>query len=256
MRQLTAAAAVAAIGIVVAGCGSGKEGGSASSSSSSASSTTSTTPSKPPLAQAALATLLLTPAEVDTVLGVTGSASSKTFDALQPDDTASMFAKSYKFPAECVYFTGPGRVPVYADSGNTAVHGERDTANLPAQSNESDPDVTQFVVLFASAEQAKAFFTTSSQHWPACSNRQDTAPADGDSPEIHWSVGAVSNANGVLSTSTTASATKNGQTMSDSCQRALTVRNNVVIDVEACRKDPADLAVKAATQIAGKVDKQ
>jgi hypothetical protein len=40
------------------------------------------------------------------------------------------------------------------------------------------------------------------------------------------------------------------------CQRALTVRNNVVIDVDACSKDPGDLAVTIANQIGGKVDKQ
>jgi PknH-like extracellular domain len=253
MRQLTAAVAVTAIGVLLAGCGGG-EGGSASSSSGASSTTTSATPSKPPLAQAALPNLVLTPADVDTALGVTGSKSVKTFDALQPDETANMFAKNYKFPDECLYITGPGRAPVYAGSGNTAVRGERDT--LPAQPNESDPDVTQFVVLFASAEQANAFFTTAAQRWPACANRQDTSPADADTPEIHWSVGAVSNVNGVLSTPTSITATKNGETLSESCQRALSVRNNVVIDVESCRKDPADAAVKVVNQIAGKVDKQ
>ncbi len=44
--------------------------------------------------------------------------------------------------------------------------------------------------------------------------------------------------------------------MSQSCQRALTVRNNVVIDTEACRKDPGDAGINVANQIAGKVDKQ
>ena len=129
MRQLTAAAAVAAIGVLLAGCGGSNGGGSASSSSSASSSTTSATPSKPPLAQAALPNLLLTPADVDTVLGVTGSKSDKTFDALRPDDTAISFPKSYKFPDECVYITGPGREPVYAGSGNIAVHGESDKAS-------------------------------------------------------------------------------------------------------------------------------
>ncbi len=256
MRQLTTTAAVAAIGVLLAGCGGSDKGGSASSSSSASSSTTSATPSKPPLAQAALPNLLLTPAEIDTVLGVTGSKSGNTFDALRPDETPNMFSKGYKFPDECVYVTGPGRAPVYAGSGNTAVRGEHDTASLPPQANEPDPDVTQFVVSFASAEQASAFFTTASQRWPACANRQDTAPADADTPEIHWSVGAVSNVNGVLSTTTSISATKNGQAISESCQRALSVRNNVVIDAEACRKDPGNAAATVASQIAGKVDKQ
>jgi hypothetical protein len=44
--------------------------------------------------------------------------------------------------------------------------------------------------------------------------------------------------------------------LSMGCQRALTVRNNVAIDVSGCRKDPGDLGLKAAGQIAAKVDKQ
>jgi hypothetical protein len=39
-------------------------------------------------------------------------------------------------------------------------------------------------------------------------------------------------------------------------QRALTARNNVVVDVVMMRKDPADFGVKVAAQIAGKIDKQ
>jgi hypothetical protein len=255
MRQLTAGFAVAAIAILIAGCGDSKEGGSPSSSSS-ATSTTTTTATKPPLAQAALANLLLTPADVDTVLGLTGSKSDKQIDALQPDDTGAMFAKGYKFPDECLFITGPAKAPVYANSGNTGIHGERDTASLPPGTNDLDPDVTQVVVLFPSADQANAFFTSSAQRWPACANRQETVPGDADTPEIHWQVGAVNNANGVLSTTDTVSLSKNGQTTSQNCVRALTVRNNVVIDVEACKNNPGDAAVNVATQIAAKADKQ
>lgn len=251
MRQLTAAVTAAAIGMLVAGCGGSDNGGSASSSS-----VTTTTASKAPLAQGALANLLLSPAEIDTVLGVTGTKSDRPIDALQPDDTGATLPKGYKFPPECLYITGAARAPVYAGSGNTALHGEHDTASLPPNANEPDPEVTQVVVLFPSADQANAFFTTSTKGWAACGNREDTVPADADTPEIQWKVGAVNNANGTLSTTTTVSASKNGQTISQSCQRALTVRNNVVIDTEACRKDPGDLAVTIANQIAGKVDKQ
>lgn len=246
MRQLTAAVAVAAIGISVAACGNSNEGGSASSS------TATTTATKPPLAQPALAALLLTPAEVDSVLGVTGSKTLEPFTQLKNDNPADVFPKTYKFPDECLYVTGPAENSIYAGSGNTAVKGERDGAAPDPDS----PNVNQFVVLFPSAQQASAFFTTSSQRWPACANRQDTVPADPDGPSITWKVGAVSNANGVLSATTSVTATKDGQTMSENCQRALTVRNNVVIDTEACKNDPGDVAVNAANQIAGKVDKQ
>ncbi len=52
------------------------------------------------------------------------------------------------------------------------------------------------------------------------------------------------------------SLSKNGETRSQSCQRALTVRNNVVIDVDGCRDDPRNVGVDIANQIAAKVDKQ
>jgi PknH-like extracellular domain len=244
MRHLSAAIAVAAAGMLVVSCGGSKQSSPSSSSSSSA--TTTTTATKPPLAQAALVNLLVTPADIDTALGVTGSKTDKTIDALQPDQISSHVPKSYKFPDECVYATDAALVPVYANSGNTAVYGEHDEAPAPAGANDPQPDADQFVVLFPSADQANAFFTSSSQKWPA----------DGDTPPITWKVGAVSNTNGVLSVTANVTATKDGQTMSQSCQRALTVRNNVVIDTEACNKDIGNAAVTIASQIAGKVDKQ
>jgi hypothetical protein len=112
------------------------------------------------------------------------------------------------------------------------------------------------VVLFPSAEQANAFFTASAQKWPACADREDTTPADGDNPPVTWKVGPVSNTDGVLSVNIKVSATKNGQTASQNCQRALTVRNNVVIDTQACTTIAGNAAVAIANQIAGKVDKQ
>jgi hypothetical protein len=251
MRQLTAVVAIAAIGILVGGCGGGKEGGSASSSSA----TTTPSPSKPPVAQSALAGLLLSPPDVDAAFGVTGAKAMDTADTLTEDKTATTFPPGYKLPPECLYATGAGIAPVYAGSGNTAVHRERDVVSVPTESNDPDPQVNQVVVLFPSAKEANAFFEASAKGWPGCANRQDTVPADAGNPEIHWSVGAVSNAGGTLSVTVALTATQNGTPMSASCQRVLTVRNNVVIDVEACRKDPGNGAANIAGQIAGRVDK-
>jgi hypothetical protein len=250
MRQLTTVVAVATIGISIAGCVNSNEKGSASSSTTA---TTTTTAAKPPLAQSALGSLLLTSAEVDAALGITGSKTLEPFTTLSNDNPADAFPKSYKFPDECRYITGPAETAVYAGSGNTAVQGESDGTSRDPDT----PGVTQMLVLFPSAQQASAFFTTSSspQGWPACANRQDTASGDPQAPTITWKVGPVSSTDGVLSTTDSMTASKDGQTMSESCQRALTARNNVVIDVEACRNDPGNVAVEVASQIAGKVDK-
>src|SRR5262249_51563725 len=154
-------------------------------------------------------------------------------DQLRSDKPSDVFAKSYKFPDDCTFIMGPGESLVYANSGNTAVHGERDGASMDVAS----PDAHQTVVLFPSAQEANAFFTGSSQHWSACANRKEDVPGDADSPDVHWQVGPVSNTNGLLTTTATISASKNGQTISATCQRALTARNNVVIDTEVCKQE-------------------
>jgi hypothetical protein len=249
MRRLTAAVAVAAIGILVAACDSGK------GSSPAPTSTTTTTSTRPPVAQAALANFLLTPTEIDSLLGVTGTTSKEKISKPQDDDTKQHWPQGWKFPPECLYGLGPAEGPVVADSGFTAVVGDDDQASNPPDSKDMPPEVTQVLVLFPSANEANAFFTTSSQRWPACANRQFTTPGDADNPEVAWKMGPVSTANATLTATLSMSMTMNGTSIAIGCQRALTVRNNVAIDVAACRNDAGDLGVKVASQIAGKVDK-
>lgn len=248
MRRLSAAVSAAAIGILVAGCG-GSNGGTPGSST--------TTSTRPPVVQAALPGLLLTSADLDSALGATGSRSKEKNDKLKDDAAKQPWPAGWKFPDDCVYAIGPGQAPVYAGSGYSAVSGDDEVASLPPNSDEPDPEVEQVLVLFPTAKEANAFYTTSVQRWPACANRQFTTPAGQDTPETGWQVGPVSNANGMLSTTLTMTIRDNGNlVLTMTCQRALTVRNNVAIDVSAVRKDPADLAVKLAGQIAGRVDKR
>jgi hypothetical protein len=98
-------------------------------------------------------------------------------------------------------------------------------------------------VLFPSAKQADAFFTASAQQWPAC--HQYTRIQS----KTQWTVGAISNTNGTLSTTATQ---QNANGPGWGCGRALAARNNVVIDVTTCSANPAD-AVTIANWIAAKV---
>jgi hypothetical protein len=253
MRRLTVGVAVAAVAMSIAACGGSK--GSGPAASTTGTTTTATTSSKPPIAQAALSNLLLTPAEVDSVLGVTGTASKDKIDKLQDDTTDAPGPPGWKFPDECLYAKGPAAAPVYAGSGNTAVSGVMDSTNL---NNDQDMMLGQVVVLFPSAKEANDFFGTSAQRWPACADRQIAAPAGPDGTQTTYKIGPFANANGILSVSQTTTMSMAGQpdAMTISVQRALTVRNNVVVDVVLMRKDPADFGVKVAAQIAGKIDKQ
>jgi len=63
-------------------------------------------------------------------------------------------------------------------------------------------------------------------------------------------VGPIANTNGTLSTTDTL---KGGNGWA--CQRALTVSNNIAIDVAACPNNPGNTAVNIAHQIAAKVAK-
>ncbi|MEC4763413.1 sensor domain-containing protein [Mycobacterium sherrisii] len=217
---------------------------------------TSTTATKQPVPAAALPNLFLTSAQVDSVLGVAGSRTDRLSDTLQEDQTVGAFAKGYKFPEECVYVMGPAIAPVYSNSGSVAVRGER-IAVPPPHPKDPSPNANQFVVLFPSANEADAFFAHSAERWPACANRQDNVPGGTpDAVSIEWKVGPVSNVDGVLSTTVFVRLSKNDETKSQTCQRALTVRNNVAIDVAGCRQDPGNVGVQIARQIASNVDKQ
>jgi hypothetical protein len=244
MRQLSAAFAVAVVSTLIVSCGGGNQSGPASSSAT-------TTSSKPPVAQAALANLLLTPAEIDSLLGVTGSKSKDKIDKLSSDPPPTSGA--WKFPDECLYILGPVGTPAYAGSGNTAVSGDDDVTSL---NNDQDIELAQALVLFPSAKEANDFFTTSSQRWPACADRQFTMPASPDLPELSWKTGPFSNANGTLRVTVTNTVNFSSPPTIITFQRALTVHNNVAIDIALMRKDPADFGVKVAGQIADKVDKQ
>ncbi|WP_051465088.1 sensor domain-containing protein [Mycobacterium genavense] len=137
----------------------------------------------------ALQDLMLGPAEVDTILGITGSRIDKLSDSMQEDQTAGAGPSGFRFPEEWLYATGPALAPVYANSGSTSAYGERISAP-PARggskSSDSRPDVNQYVVMFSSAQQASSFFDTSAQRWPACANREGTVPDGPKSPGFQW----------------------------------------------------------------------
>ena len=95
-----------------------------------------------------------------------------------------------------------------------------------------------------------AFFTASAERWPACSNRQYTYSQAGKS-DVVWTVGPVTNTNGTLITTKTQDGANDW-----SCEPALSVRNNVAIDVNACSNSPSGSAVNIVHQIAAKVQPQ
>jgi hypothetical protein len=225
MRQFAAAFAVAGVGIIVAGCGGGNQ--------ASTNSTTSVTSLIPrPVVERELDALLLTPAQINPLMGATELAIVRKHDAMS-DDAATMK------PRECLAIDGSAQAQVYDNSGFTAV---RDQALNDG--NNFNHYAEQAVVLFPTAKQAKVFFIASGLRWPAC--HQYTHTQSG----TQWIVEPISDANGALSTISTQQQAKTGGW---ACGRALAVKNNVIVDVNTCSPNPANSAVDIANQIVAKV---
>ncbi len=220
----------AATVVVIAGCG--LIGGKATSP-------TTTTTSRPPVAVGALDELLLSPTDVNKAM-FAGGMSVKQTDSKMYDDSSDI-------PDAACRNSSPADTAVYAGSGWTAVR----VQYLHDVGDNYTHEAEQAVVSFPSANEASAFYKSSASRWNDCANRQYHVVKAGWPDEI-WSVGPISNSNGLLSTTRTL---KGGNGWS--CQRVLTASNNVVIDVVACSADsPPDAATSIARQIAAKVANQ
>jgi hypothetical protein len=185
-----------------------------------------------PLVERELVELLLSPEQVNAAMGATGMTVASTQTSMS-DNSATMA------PQECLALDGAAEAPVYANSGFRAEHDQ--------SLNDGDKFthyLKQAVVLFPLVEKAGAFFDASAQQWPAC--RQFTHTQSGS----QWFVGQIANANGTLSTTATQ---QDANAPGWGCGRALTLRNNVIIDVNTCSANPADSASKIADQIAANV---
>ena len=193
----------------------------------------------PPKAAGALDALLLSTDQINTAMGTKGMTVDKSYTTMT-DATADISDK------DCLAVAFPAQFPVYAGSGWTAVRKQdlREPGDKPTGWAE------QAVVLFPAATDAAAFFTDSATKWQACANHKYTYAAKGQYPST-WTVGAVSNTNATLSVRQT----QEGNT-GWNCQNALTVRNNVAVDVEVCSYSEGDIGINIAHQIADKVPKQ
>lgn len=168
-----------------------------------------------------------------------------TGEVRQPWDDA-IFVASGGNPA-CLAMVGAGQRQAYDGSGWTALRGQalRDPSAADAWSRFA----TQAVVLFETEAAASDFYARSREQWTACSATemrypQLGGPAGGAADQV-WSVGPVAGDRETLTVSRTQRTPE-----SWSCQRALTVRANVAVDVEACDlTGPTDAAAAMADAI-------
>jgi hypothetical protein len=225
MRHFAARSVAAGVGVLVAGCGAGNP-------SNQTVTTTITSLIPRPVVERELESLLLTPAQINPLMGATGMALVRRHNKMS-DDSAAMK------PPECLAIDGSVQAPVYANSGFTGMRDQElnDGDNFTHYAE-------QAVVLFPTVKQAHVFLVGSALRWPACHQYTHTQS------RTVWDVAPISYDNDTLSTVSTQEEAKAGGW---ACGHALSARNNVVVDVNTCSSNPASSAVDIANQIVAKV---
>lgn len=145
--------------------------------------------------------------------------------------------------AGCLAIAGAAQKGVYADSGWAALRGQ--VLREPPSAAHWSHFATQAVVLFPTPGAAQEFFTRSQAGWQSCADR-DINYAQPPIPDQVWTVSPVSVDRGVLTVSRIQRSPELW-----SCQRALTVRSNVAVDVEACSLDGPTAAAAAIVDAIG-----
>ncbi len=210
---------------------------SPSSPPASGSAATTTAPTGP-LDSTALSGLLLSPERVAGIVGAAGLVQESFADSVI-DDSAKLLQK------DCVGVMAPAQHLVYADAGWTGV---RSQALRNAGDGPRIYAVIQAVISFPSADAAKKLLAEQQSQWASCSGRTLTvAFPEPPTPQL-WAVGTPADMDGTMTMTQTM---KDGGGMQ--CQRALAVRNNVAVDVSACRYDIAEQALDIVHGIAARI---
>lgn len=198
-------------------------------------------PAQLPPTPGTLPALLLPAAEVGQAMGAPGLVVTR--EATAPWNDVAHLPDA---PPGCLAVAGAAQQAEYAGTGWTALHA-RVLREPPAASAWAHFAV-QSAVLFPSAEAAEVFFAASRRRWAGCSDRELTYAQSLVPPQV-WTVGPVSADHEMLAVSRVERSPQKW-----SCQRALTVHENVAVDVEACSLNgPSTAATTIARAIAGRI---
>ena len=143
----------------------------------------------------------------------------------------------------CLDAYSPIEAAVYQGSNWVAVQGQLlDNARSPV--DQSKHALLQAVVGFRDADSARQFFGQAKPRWSACNNRPLTVTQPGDDPAT-WALGDL------VATDTTLTIRQTRDRGDGfACQRAMGVRNNVIIDTMWCGFDTANQAGEVVAKIA------
>lgn len=186
----------------------------------------------PPLAASDLDRLLLGTDQINAVMGTNAMAGGAPFTELKQDQELMP-------NVNCLGAWQVAEQGVYGDSKPANVRGQRFTQPDP---DSWDSLAVQAVVLYPSADEARKFFTASSDRWSKCTNHRVNLSINGG-PATTYLFGDLTK------TDTRLSMAINQAPAGKPCQHALSVYSNVIIDVSACQQNATDQAAQIARRI-------
>lgn len=213
-----------ALSFVLAGCSGGAASGA----------------SKPPqsVPDSALTGLLLSAAELDSVMGTSGLTAHPP--VAQMGDHRNLLPN-----LNCLGVWQVNEAPIYESSHWKTV---RQQMLRAPDTDQWDSLVVQSVVSYRTADAAREFFTESTDRWSKCTNHnvnirlnEQTLPA--------WRSGDLTKTDTQLAMPYTRGA---GDQIR-SCQRALAVAANLILDIQACKPQQQSPVTQAA-DIADKIE--
>ena len=185
---------------------------------------------------AALPGMLLSAADINSVMGTSGMTVSA--------DLTDVSDHSILLPnRNCLGIWNVAEKAIYSDSNYAAMHGQ--TLRQP-NTDSWVYKVDQVVFNYASADAAKQFFVLSADRWSKCTNHKVNMNVNNQQmPTV--SFGQLTRTD----TKLTMNLTRGDGVRS--CQRALSVAANVIIDVAACATTTTDQASAIADKISSKI---
>jgi serine/threonine kinase PknH len=177
-------------------------------------------PVKPPdpIQSERLGALLASPQEVNGIMGSSGMQPGKPITQM---DSSPVTVS----PSECLGALYTTQDSVYAGTGFTGMNG---VVSSEAGDN-YDHWVNQAVVLFPSADKAKAFLQASADKWKGCANKTVSVTNTNKGKTYRWSFADITGEPPKFSVVEMQEAADGW-----GCERALGVANNVIADVNAC----------------------
>lgn len=190
-----------------------------------------------PVPTSALSGLLLSTSEAGDIMGArlaVADSSQGLYENQPLDDGCLVWAEAQRH--------------TYQDSGWTAVRVQelRDRPDANA-----DHIVYQSVVAFPDAAGAHAFYEGQQSEWKRCDDRRVDLHDPGDPDAHYWSLNTAVEDEGILTI------TRSEEDLPGwSCQRAMTAKNNVIVDLSACAMGVDDRGARLTERIAAKIDDQ